>query len=118
MPQNRVSIFDTTLRDGEQSPGCSMNLREKVRMAMKLQDGSIRIWMPRMRPTFHAFEPNTLLPPARTVPGRRPGKQPDRGSVRHERAQSSGFVGGVGVAVVVEVHVDVTSLGGGRFPVG
>src|SRR4029453_15756813 len=38
MPQNRVSIFDTTLRDGEQSPGCSMNLREKVRMAMKLQD--------------------------------------------------------------------------------
>ena len=38
MPQNRVSIFDTTLRDGEQSPGCSMNLREKVRMALKLQD--------------------------------------------------------------------------------
>src|SRR5215216_5819848 len=37
MPQNRVSIFDTTLRDGEQAPGCSMNLREKVRMAMKLQ---------------------------------------------------------------------------------
>ena len=33
MPQNRVGIFDTTLRDGEQSPGCSMNLREKVRMA-------------------------------------------------------------------------------------
>jgi 2-isopropylmalate synthase len=38
MPQNRISIFDTTLRDGEQSPGCSMNLREKVRMAIKLQD--------------------------------------------------------------------------------
>jgi len=38
MPQNRVSIFDTTLRDGEQSPGCSMNLAEKVRMANKLQD--------------------------------------------------------------------------------
>lgn len=38
MPQNRVSIFDTTLRDGEQSPGCSMNLTEKVRMANKLQD--------------------------------------------------------------------------------
>jgi 2-isopropylmalate synthase len=33
----RVSIFDTTLRDGEQSPGCSMDLREKVRMADKLQ---------------------------------------------------------------------------------
>jgi len=38
MPQNRVSIFDTTLRDGEQSPGCSMNLTEKVRMAARLQD--------------------------------------------------------------------------------
>ena len=25
---NRVVIFDTTLRDGEQSPGCSMNLEE------------------------------------------------------------------------------------------
>lgn len=37
MPQTRVSIFDTTLRDGEQSPGCSMNLTEKVRMANKLQ---------------------------------------------------------------------------------
>ncbi len=37
MPTQRVSIFDTTLRDGEQSPGCSMNLDEKVRMATKLQ---------------------------------------------------------------------------------
>ena len=32
----RVKIFDTTLRDGEQSPGCSMNLEEKVRLARKL----------------------------------------------------------------------------------
>ncbi|MFN2407663.1 MAG: 2-isopropylmalate synthase [Pyrinomonadaceae bacterium] len=37
MPPARISIFDTTLRDGEQSPGCSMDLREKVRMAEKLQ---------------------------------------------------------------------------------
>jgi 2-isopropylmalate synthase len=37
MSQPRVSIFDTTLRDGEQSPGCSMNLQEKVRMAGQLQ---------------------------------------------------------------------------------
>jgi 2-isopropylmalate synthase len=43
MPQNRVSIFDTTLRDGEQSPGCSMNLPEKVRMANKLQDLGVDI---------------------------------------------------------------------------
>jgi 2-isopropylmalate synthase len=38
MPQNRISIFDTTLRDGEQSPGCSMDLDEKLRMAKKLEE--------------------------------------------------------------------------------
>jgi 2-isopropylmalate synthase len=37
MTTERVRIFDTTLRDGEQSPGCSMDLREKVRLARKLQ---------------------------------------------------------------------------------
>ena len=31
-----VRIFDTTLRDGEQSPGCSMNVQEKVRLARQL----------------------------------------------------------------------------------
>ncbi|MFO0802992.1 MAG: 2-isopropylmalate synthase [Gemmataceae bacterium] len=35
---NRVIIFDTTLRDGEQSPGCSMNLGEKMEMARALAD--------------------------------------------------------------------------------
>ncbi|MFL6207274.1 MAG: 2-isopropylmalate synthase [Pyrinomonadaceae bacterium] len=37
MPAERITIFDTTLRDGEQSPGCSMNLAEKVRMARQLE---------------------------------------------------------------------------------
>ncbi len=36
MAHSRVIIFDTTLRDGEQSPGCSMNLEEKLRMARGL----------------------------------------------------------------------------------
>jgi len=36
MKKNRIVIFDTTLRDGEQSPGCSMNLDEKVRLAKQL----------------------------------------------------------------------------------
>lgn len=36
MARHRVLIFDTTLRDGEQSPGCSMNLAEKLRMARQL----------------------------------------------------------------------------------
>ncbi len=37
MADTRVYIFDTTLRDGEQSPGCSMNLEEKLRMAHQLE---------------------------------------------------------------------------------
>jgi 2-isopropylmalate synthase len=35
--ENRISIFDTTLRDGEQSPGYSMNQDEKIRMAHQLE---------------------------------------------------------------------------------
>lgn len=37
MRAERITIFDTTLRDGEQSPGCSMNFEEKVRMARSLE---------------------------------------------------------------------------------
>lgn len=33
----KVYIFDTTLRDGEQSPGCSMNLDEKLQLARQLE---------------------------------------------------------------------------------
>ncbi len=36
MERPRITIFDTTLRDGEQSPGCSMRLDEKLRMARQL----------------------------------------------------------------------------------
>ncbi len=35
--ENRVVIFDTTMRDGEQSPGASMNLEEKLRVAEVLE---------------------------------------------------------------------------------
>lgn len=34
---DRVFIFDTTLRDGEQSPGATMNLQEKLRLAHQLE---------------------------------------------------------------------------------
>jgi len=36
MERERITIFDTTLRDGEQSPGCSMNVEEKLRLARQL----------------------------------------------------------------------------------
>ncbi|MGH9586065.1 MAG: 2-isopropylmalate synthase [Acidobacteriaceae bacterium] len=38
MGNDRVSFFDTTLRDGEQSPGCSMTQHEKLQMAHSLAD--------------------------------------------------------------------------------
>ncbi|MGB8012309.1 MAG: 2-isopropylmalate synthase [Terriglobales bacterium] len=37
MDRPRITIFDTTLRDGEQSPGCSMNVQEKLRLAQQLE---------------------------------------------------------------------------------
>src|SRR5579864_1166530 len=39
----RIYIFDTTLRDGEQSPGCSMTVPEKLTMAAKLVDLGVDI---------------------------------------------------------------------------
>jgi 2-isopropylmalate synthase len=41
--EDRVYIFDTTLRDGEQAPGCSMTVPEKVRMAHKLAELGVDI---------------------------------------------------------------------------
>ncbi|HQT80380.1 MAG TPA: 2-isopropylmalate synthase, partial [Rhodopila sp.] len=38
LADDRIIIFDTTLRDGEQSPGFSMNLDEKIRMAEALTE--------------------------------------------------------------------------------
>ncbi len=39
----RIKIFDTTLRDGEQSPGCSMDLVEKLRLARQLESLGVDI---------------------------------------------------------------------------
>ncbi len=43
MSENRLIIFDTTLRDGEQSPGASMNLAEKLEIAKALRDLGVDI---------------------------------------------------------------------------
>ena len=43
MAHDVVKIFDTTLRDGEQSPGASMNLDEKVEMALQLKDLHVNV---------------------------------------------------------------------------
>ncbi|MBT7265228.1 MAG: 2-isopropylmalate synthase, partial [Rhodospirillaceae bacterium] len=41
--KNDIIIFDTTLRDGEQSPGASMNLSEKIRIAEVLEDMGVDV---------------------------------------------------------------------------
>ena len=43
MKSETIHIFDTTLRDGEQSPGCSMDLREKIRLADQLENLGVDI---------------------------------------------------------------------------
>src|ERR1700748_1961040 len=43
MSENRLIIFDTTLRDGEQSPGASMNLSEKLEIAKALEELGVDI---------------------------------------------------------------------------
>jgi len=43
MTQKHVAFFDTTLRDGEQSPGCSMTTQEKLTMAHALEDLGVDI---------------------------------------------------------------------------
>ena len=37
MPEQKVYIFDTTLRDGEQVPGCKLNTKEKIEVALALE---------------------------------------------------------------------------------
>src|ERR1700721_3221306 len=43
MSNDHVVFFDTTLRDGEQSPACSMNTQEKLTMAHALEDLGVDI---------------------------------------------------------------------------
>jgi 2-isopropylmalate synthase len=43
MAENKVFIFDTTLRDGEQVPGCKLNTKEKIELALQLEDLGVDI---------------------------------------------------------------------------
>ncbi len=43
MDENRVTIFDTTLRDGEQSPGASMDMAEKLKIALLLEEMGVDV---------------------------------------------------------------------------
>ena len=43
MKNKKLIIFDTTLRDGEQSPGASMDIDEKLQIALALEDLNVDI---------------------------------------------------------------------------
>ncbi len=43
MDSNRIHIFDTTLRDGEQVPGCKLNTKEKLELALELENLGVDI---------------------------------------------------------------------------
>lgn len=51
-----IHIFDTTLRDGEQAPGCSMNLQEKIEVAKQLEKLGVDV----MEAGFPAASPGDL----------------------------------------------------------
>jgi 2-isopropylmalate synthase len=52
----RIRIFDTTLRDGEQAPGCGMNLQEKLEVARRLEKLGVDV----MEAGFPASSPGDL----------------------------------------------------------
>jgi 2-isopropylmalate synthase len=43
MPAYKINIFDTTLRDGEQVPGCKLNTKEKIELALQLEELGVDI---------------------------------------------------------------------------
>jgi len=43
MSEKKIFIFDTTLRDGEQVPGCKLNTKEKIELALQLEDLGVDI---------------------------------------------------------------------------
>ena len=43
MSASKIHIFDTTLRDGEQVPGCKLNAKEKIELALQLEELGVDI---------------------------------------------------------------------------
>ena len=63
MSRERLYIFDTTLRDGEQSPGFSMNLREKLPMgSIHIRSGRVALRVGAPIPTLGMLDQSFNLP--------------------------------------------------------
>jgi 2-isopropylmalate synthase len=73
MSEKKIFIFDTTLRDGEQVPGCKLNTKEKVELALQLEDLGVDILeagFPISSPgDFHSVEEISKIVKTATVCG-------------------------------------------------
>ena len=69
MPKEKLIIFDTTLRDGEQSPGFSMNTEEKLVLARQLEKLGVDV-------IEAGFPIASSEPPGRSVTSRENTQQP------------------------------------------
>ena len=58
---DRLFIFDTTLRDGEQVPGCQLNTVEKIQVAKALEQLGVDVIEAQMVGQVTAFEISTTL---------------------------------------------------------
>ena len=75
MDSNRIYIFDTTLRDGEQVPGCLLNTVEKIQVAKALEElgvdvieaGSSSAFATWIFSTVLSWQPGTCSPSRRVV---------------------------------------------------
>ena len=84
-----IKIFDTTLRDGEQSPGASMNMEEKLRIAHQLEKLNVDVMEAGFpiasEGDFEAVKKiaQTIKRPSdrRALPGQRQGHRPGLGGV-------------------------------------
>src|SRR4051794_26968496 len=91
---NHVAFFDTTLRDGEQSPGCSMTTQEKLTMAHALEDLGVDIieagFAMASEGDFAAI--STSLRPSESRASH-PWRGPSRKTLKSRRALSSSQTG-------------------------
>src|SRR5256712_13693690 len=95
----RVQIFDTTLRDGEQSPGATMNVEEKLAIARQLEHLGVDVIEAGFAASSHGdFESVRRLAEAAARPivpslARTPGQDGDRALQAAEQAKRPGSPG-------------------------
>ena len=57
MSAEKVEIFDTTLRDGEQVPGCKLNTAQKLKIAARLDELGVDVIEQKTLPFVDSPEP-------------------------------------------------------------